>query len=72
MIKATYMSRAEFAAYFEIPEQTMNEWCDGESECPTYTLKLIEYKLRTLHMLYEVSDDPDVYPTAPGDKCIMI
>ena len=72
MIKAAYMSRTEFATYFDIPEQTMNEWCDGESECPAYVLKLIEYKLRTLRMLYEVSDDPDVYSIPPGDRVIMI
>jgi DNA-binding transcriptional regulator YiaG len=42
----TGMSQSQFADFFHIPKQTLQNWEQGRRECPEYLLKLIEYKLK--------------------------
>lgn len=41
----TGMSQSQFADYFHIPKQTLQNWEQDRRECPQYLLELIEYKL---------------------------
>lgn len=59
--KATGMNRKEFAAYFDIPYRTMQDWELGNRQMPEYLLRLIAYKVKieqlTKGELYEEQDD---------------
>jgi DNA-binding transcriptional regulator YiaG len=39
------MRQREYAEYFGIPKRTIENWEADVSRCPTYLLKLMEYKL---------------------------
>lgn len=39
------MNRKEFAAYFEIPLRTLEDWEAGRRKMPEYLLKLMTYKV---------------------------
>lgn len=43
--KSTGMNRKEFAAYFDIPYRTMQDWELGNRQMPEYLLRLIAYKV---------------------------
>lgn len=43
--KASGMTQKAFAAYFDIPKRTIENWEQGVNEVPKYLLELIEYKL---------------------------
>lgn len=43
--EAAEMSRKEFAAYFNLPYRTLQDWELGNRGCPIYVYELIEYKL---------------------------
>lgn len=45
MRKRTGMNRKEFAAYFEIPYRTMQDWELGNRQMPEYLLRLMAYKV---------------------------
>jgi DNA-binding transcriptional regulator YiaG len=45
LLEISGMSQTAFANYFEIPLRTVQNWCAGVRECPTYLMKLIKYKL---------------------------
>ena len=59
--KSTGMNRKEFAAYFDIPYRTMQDWELGNRQMPEYLLRLIVYKVKieklTKGELYEEQDD---------------
>jgi len=59
--KSTGMNRKEFAAYFDIPYRTMQDWELGNRQMPEYLLRLIAYKVKieklTKGELYEEQDD---------------
>lgn len=40
------MTQQQFAAYFEIPKRTIENWESGARKCPEYLLKLMVYKLK--------------------------
>lgn len=40
------MNWKEFAAYFQIPYRTVQDWERGNRKMPDYLLRLMEYKLR--------------------------
>ena len=40
------MNWKQFAAYFEIPYRTVQDWERGNRKMPVYLLRLMEYKLR--------------------------
>lgn len=42
---ASGMSQSEFAKYFGIPKDSLQNWEQGRRKCPEYLLNLIEYKL---------------------------
>lgn len=42
----TGMNRKEFAAYFEIPYRTVQDWELGNRQMPEYLLRLMAYKVR--------------------------
>lgn len=44
--KQTGMTKKEFAAYFEIPYSTLQDWESGDRRMTSYLLKLMEYKLK--------------------------
>ena len=48
---ASGMSRNDFADYFEIPYRTIQNWELGIRDCPSYLLKLIEFKLKKEHKI---------------------
>lgn len=39
------MNMKQFAAYFEIPYRTVQNWEAGVNKCPDYLLKLMKFKL---------------------------
>ncbi|MBQ4534883.1 MAG: helix-turn-helix domain-containing protein [Ruminococcus sp.] len=39
------MTQRQFSKYFGIPWRTLEDWETGKSECKTYIISLIEYKL---------------------------
>ena len=43
---ASGMSQSQFAEYFGIPLDTLQNWEQGRRKCPDYLLDLIEYKLK--------------------------
>ncbi len=46
MRKQTGLSQAKFGELLEIPRRTIQNWEGGQSRCPNYVTKLIEYKLK--------------------------
>ena len=40
------MTMTQFAAYFQIPYRTVQEWNAERRKCPDYLIALMEYKLR--------------------------
>lgn len=40
------MNWKEYAAYFQIPYRTVQDWERGNRKMPDYLLRLMEYKLR--------------------------
>lgn len=50
------MSQSQFAKYFSIPKDTIQNWEQGRRKCPEYLLDLIEYKL-TKEKLIKGYDD---------------
>lgn len=51
----TGMSQSQFADYFHIPKQTLQNWEQDRRECPEYLLELIEYKLTKEGFLCEAT-----------------
>ena len=47
----TGMSQRQFADYFNIPKNTLQNWEQEQRKCPEYLLELIEYKLKNEGML---------------------
>lgn len=45
LLKYYDLSQTEMAKEFDIPLRTVQNWCTGARECPSYLLKLIRYKL---------------------------
>lgn len=45
VLERSAMNMKQFSEYFEIPYRTVQDWKRGVSKCPSYVLKLIEYKL---------------------------
>ena len=39
------MNLKGFGEYFEIPYRTIQNWENGQRQCPEYLLKLMQYKL---------------------------
>lgn len=39
------MNKTKFAAYFEIPLRTVMNWEYEQRKCPSYLMKLMQYKL---------------------------
>lgn len=50
------MSQSQFADYFQIPIDTLQNWEQGRRQCPEYLLNLIQYKL-TKEKLIKGFDD---------------
>lgn len=49
--KISGMTQKKFGEYFSIPQRTIQNWEEGQRECPEYLLRLIEYKLKKEHYL---------------------
>lgn len=47
------MNWKQFAAYFEIPYRTVQDWERGNRKMPDYLLRLMEYKLRVEKLIHE-------------------
>ena len=45
------MSQSQFAEYFGIPLDTLQNWEQGRRKCPDYLLDLIEYKLKNENII---------------------
>lgn len=45
------MSQSQFAKYFIIPKDTIQNWEQGRRKCPEYLIDLIEYKLLNEHLI---------------------
>lgn len=43
---ASGMSQTAFAAYFNIPLDSVQNWEQGRRKCPEYVVELIAYKLK--------------------------
>ena len=43
--EASGLNLTRFAAYFNIPYRTAQNWQNGVRECPSYLLELMHYKL---------------------------
>lgn len=39
------MTQKQFSEYFGIPLRTLEDWETGKSECKSYIISLIQYKL---------------------------
>ncbi len=40
------MNQKQFGEYFDIPYRTIQNWEEGQRQCPEYLLKLMQYKLQ--------------------------
>lgn len=40
------MTQKQFAAYFNIPKRSIENWEEGHRKCPQYVVELAEYKLK--------------------------
>lgn len=58
--KETGMKRTEFAAYFEIPYRTVQEWELGNRKMPDYLLRLMKYKLEMEHLVRAKEKDENI------------
>lgn len=54
--KQTGMTKKEFAAYFEIPYSTLQDWESDDRRITTYLLKLMEYKLRAEGLISDMEE----------------
>ena len=54
--RQTGMSKKDFAAYFEIPYSTLQDWESDDRRITTYLLKLMEYKLRAEGLISDTED----------------
>lgn len=55
--KQTGMNRKEFAAYFDIPYRTVQDWELGNRQMPEYLLRLMAYKIRMENLMKEEFED---------------
>ena len=55
--EATGMNRREFAAYFEIPYRTVQDWELGNRQMPDYLLRLMAYKVHMEKMYRRVKEE---------------
>lgn len=53
MRESSGMSKSKFAEYFQIPYRTIQNWELNINKCPTYLLKLMEYKLKNEKVIKE-------------------
>lgn len=44
--QASGMTQKAFSEYFGIPKRSIENWEGNKSECPSYLLALMEYKLK--------------------------
>jgi DNA-binding transcriptional regulator YiaG len=50
------MSQSQFAKYFNIPTDSIQNWEQGRRKCPQYLIDLIEYKLVNEHLIKGFDD----------------
>lgn len=43
--KASGMTQAQFAEFFNVPKRSVENWDSGTNKCPQYLVELMEYKL---------------------------
>lgn len=55
----TGMTQKAFAEYFGIPVRTVQDWEAGISECKSYIIKLLEYRLSEHRVYLIYCDDMD-------------
>ena len=48
--ESTELSLKDFAAYFDIPYRTMQDWYYGKRKMPDYLLRLMYYKINNEHI----------------------
>lgn len=51
------MNWKQFAAYFDIPYRTMQDWERGNRKMPDYLLRLMEYKLMVENLISESKEN---------------
>ena len=51
------MKWKQFAAYFDIPYRTMQDWERGNRKMPDYLLRLMEYKLMVENLISESKEN---------------
>ena len=57
MIVESGMNWIQFAAYFDIPYRTMQDWERGNRKMPDYLLRLMEYKLMVENLISESKEN---------------
>ena len=57
--ESTGLNWRKFAAYFDIPYRTMQDWYLGNRRMPDYLLRLMYYKLETERIISKNSVDRD-------------
>lgn len=61
--ESTGLSLKDFAAYFDIPYRTMQDWYYGKRKMPDYLLRLMYYKINN-ELIHDVGlpekDDADI------------
>lgn len=48
------MNMKQFAAHFEIPYRTIQNWEAGVNKCPEYLLKLMKFRLDHEQVTYKI------------------
>lgn len=51
------MNWKQFAAYFDIPYRTVQDWERGNRKMPDYLLRLMEYKLMVENLISESKEN---------------
>ena len=51
------MNWKQFAAYFDIPYRTMQDWERGNRKMPDYLLRFMEYKLMVENLISESKEN---------------
>ena len=57
----------EFAAYFDIPYRTMQDWYLGKRRMPDYLLRLMWYKMQVENMVSKTADNDGGKHVAIGE-----
>lgn len=54
--QSTGLSQAKFCEAFNIPKRTLQDWEQGQRQCPEYVVELIAYRVKNDPMIPKVDE----------------